>query len=249
MFQFLAVCLGREFPPLKTLDLTPGNLHPPTTSFIGREAELAEVQEALRAHRLVTLTGVGGVGKTRLTTEVSSQLADGFPDGVWLFELAAVTDPAVVPDTVASVLSITHQPGKSLSESVALALQDRVRLLVFDYCDHLRDAAADLVEAILAQSATVKVLATSREGLGVADEQLWLVPSLEVRRPPTQPQSTCSSSAPRMWPRRFSMATTDEASPVVEICRRPDGIPLAIESGATAACASVYGRSKPVSSQ
>ena len=115
MFQVLAVGLRSEFPPLATLDATPGNLRPQTTSFIGREAELAEVEEALKAHRLVTLTGVGGVGKTRLATEVAARLADEFPDGVWFFELAAVTDPAAVPDAVAAVLGITQQPGKSVS--------------------------------------------------------------------------------------------------------------------------------------
>jgi predicted ATPase len=94
--------------------------------------------------------------------------------------LAAVNDPAAVPDAVAAVLGITQQPGKTVSDSVAAALEGRVRLLVFDNCEHVRDAAADLVEAILAQSATVRILATSREGLGVADEQLWLVPSLDV---------------------------------------------------------------------
>ena len=103
----------------------------------------AEVQAALRAHRLVTLTGVGGVGKTRLATEVAARLADEFPDGVWFFELAAVADPAAVPDAVAAVLGITQQPGKSVSESVAAALEGRVRLLVFDNCEHVLDAAAD----------------------------------------------------------------------------------------------------------
>ena len=103
----------------------------------------------------MTLTGVGGVGKTRLATEVAARLADEFPDGVWFFELAAVTDPAAVPDAVAAVLGITQQPGKTVSESVAAALEGRVRLLVFDNCEHVLDAAADLIEAILAQSATV----------------------------------------------------------------------------------------------
>ena len=153
MFQVLAVGLRSEFPPLKTLDATPGNLRPQTTSFIGREVELAEVVEALKAHRLVTLTGVGGVGKTRLATEVAARLADEFPDGVWLFELAAVTDPAAMPDAVAAVLGITQQPGKSVSESVAAALEGRTRLLVFDNCEHVLDDAADMIEAILAQSA------------------------------------------------------------------------------------------------
>ena len=147
VFQVRAPGLRRIFRRLRAMDTSPGNLRPQTTSFIGREAELAEVQEALQAHRLVTLTGVGGVGKTRLATEVAGRLADEFPDGVWIFELAAVTDPAAVPDAVAAVLGITQQPGKSVAESVAAALEGRVRLLVFDNCEHVRDAAADLVEA------------------------------------------------------------------------------------------------------
>ena len=106
----------RTFLPLRALDASPGNLRPPTTSFIGRESEVAELQTALKAHRLVTLTGVGGVGKTRLALEVAARLADEFPDGVWLFELAAVADPAAVPDAVAAVLGITQQPGKSVAE-------------------------------------------------------------------------------------------------------------------------------------
>jgi hypothetical protein len=180
VFQVRAQGLRTEFPPLRTLDATPGNLRPQTTSFIGRESEVDEVKAALHEHRLVTLTGVGGVGKTRLALEVASRMADEFPDGVWLFELAAVTDPAAVPDAVAAVLGLTQQPGKTVSESVATALEGRVRLLVFDNCEHVLDAAADLVEAILAQSATVKVLATSREGLDVGDEQGWRVPSLDL---------------------------------------------------------------------
>ncbi len=180
VFQVRATGLQMEFPPLRALDTSPGNLRPATTSLIGRESEAAGIEAAVRSHRLVTLTGVGGVGKTRLALEVAGRLADEFPDGVWFFELAAVADPAAVPDAVAAVLGITQQPGKSVSESVAAAQEGRVRLLVFDNCEHVRDAAADLVEAILAHSATVKVLATSREGLGVADEQVWQVPSLDV---------------------------------------------------------------------
>ena len=233
MFQVLAVGLRSEFPPLATLDATPGNLRPPTTSFIGREAELGEVEAALKAHRLVTLTGVGGVGKTRLATEVAARLADEFPDGVWLFELAAVADPAAVPDAVAAVLGITQQPGKSMADSVAAALEGRVRLLVFDNCEHVRDAAADLVEAILAASATVKVLATSREGLGVADEQLWLVPSLDFDAGTDSAAVTLFVDRARSVAQRFSLAGPDGATAVVDICRRLDGIPLAIELAAS----------------
>src|SRR5262249_40374640 len=153
-------------PALRALDTSPGNLRAAPTSFIGRESEVAEVQAAVKAHRLVTLTGVGGVGKTRVAVEVAGRLADEFPDGVWVFELAAVTDPAAVPDAVAAVLGISQQPGKTVSESVAAALEGRVRLLVIDNCEHVLDSAADLIEAILAHSATVRILATSREGLG-----------------------------------------------------------------------------------
>src|ERR1700689_1601537 len=180
VFQVRATGLRTDFPALRALDASPGNLRPPTTSFIGRESEVAELQAVVKAHRLVTLTGVGGVGKTRLAVEVAARLADEFPDGVWLFELAAVTDPAAVPDAVAAVLGITQQPGKSVADSVAAVLEGRVRLLVFDNCEHVLDATADLVEAILAASATVTIVATSREGLGIADERLWPVPSLDV---------------------------------------------------------------------
>jgi hypothetical protein len=147
VFQVSAPGLRTDFPALRALDASPGNLRAATTSFIGREAEVAELQAAVKAHRLVTLTGVGGVGKTRLAVEVAARLADEFPDGVWFFELAAVTDPAAIPDAVAAVLGITQQPGKTVSESVAAALEGRVRLLVIDNCEHVLDAAADLVEA------------------------------------------------------------------------------------------------------
>jgi predicted ATPase len=231
VFQVRAPGLRAEFPPLRALDTSPGNLRRAATSFIGRKSEVAEVQAALRAHRLVTLTGVGGVGKTRLATEVAARLGDGFPDGVWFFELAAVTDPASVPDAVAAVLGITQQPGMSVSESVAAALEGRIRLLVFDNCEHVLDAAADLIEAILAQSATVRILVTSREALGVTDEQLWPVPSLDVGAGIDSSAVTLFAERARAVAPRFSIS--DEADAVVEICSRLDGIPLAIELAAS----------------
>ncbi len=225
VFQVRAPGLRTDFRPLRTLDPTPGNLRPAATSFIGRESEIAEVIAALHQHRLVTLTGVGGVGKTRLALEVSARLADEFPDGVWFFELAAVTDPAAVPDAVAAVLGITQQPGKTMSESVAAAQEGRVRLWVLDNCEHVVSSVADLVEAILAASATVKVLATSREGIGVADERLWRVPSLDVGVAVElfvqRAQSTVSGSL------------ASETAAVEDVCRRLDGIPLAIELAAS----------------
>jgi predicted ATPase len=233
LFQVHAEGLRTDFPPLRALDAGPGNLRPAPTSFIGRESEVAELQAAVKAHRLVTLTGVGGVGKTRLAVEVAERLADEFPDGVWFFELAAVTDPAAVPDAVAAVLGITQQPGKSVAESVAAALEGRVRLLVFDNCEHLLNAAADLVEAILAASATVTVLATSREGLGIADEQLWLVPSLDVGAGIDSAAVELFVERARSVASRFALSNADDGAAVVEICRRLDGIPLAIELAAS----------------
>src|SRR4029079_18962147 len=206
-------------------DSNPGNLRPAITSLIGRAAEVSNLQAALRSHRLVTLAGVGGVGKTRLAVEVATQLADEFVDGVWFFELAAVADPAAVPDAVAAVLGITQQPGKSVGESVASALEGRSRLLVFDNCEHVVDSVADLVAAILAASATVKVLATSREGIGVADEFFWRLPSLDV-----------GAAVELFVERAQSMVSdplADEATAVEDVCRRLDGIPLAIELAAS----------------
>jgi predicted ATPase len=233
VFQVQAAGLRMEFPPLRALDVSPGNLRPATTSFIGRESEVAELQAAMKAHRLVTLTGVGGVGKTRLATEVAARLADEFPDGVWFFELAAVTDPAAVPDAVAAVLGITQQPGKSVSESVAAALEGRVRLFVIDNCEHVLDAAADLIEAILTQSATVRILATSREGLGVADEQLWPVPSLDVGTGTDSSAVALFVERAQAVSPRFSVTNAAEADAVLEVCHRLDGIPLAIELAAS----------------
>jgi predicted ATPase/class 3 adenylate cyclase len=233
VFQVQAEGLRTDFPSLRAVNAGPGNLRAALTSFIGRESEVEEVNGALHEHRLVTLTGVGGVGKTRLASEVAAHLVDEYPDGVWFFELAAVADPGAVPDAVAAVLGITQQPGKSMSESVAAALEGRVRLLVFDNCEHVRDAAADLVEAILAHSATVTILATSREGLGVADEQLWVVPSLDVGAGIDSAAVSLFVERARSVAQQFSISQPDEAAAVVDICRRLDGIPLAIELAAS----------------
>ena len=231
VFQVEAEGLRIEFPPLKTVDPTPGNLRPRNTTFIGRELELAELAEVVKAHQLVTLTGVGGVGKTRLALEVASELSDNFADGVWIIELAAVADPAAVPEAVAAVLGITQQHGLSVAESVAAALEGRERLLIFDNCEHVLDAAADMIDAILSHSSTVKILATSREGLRLADEQLWPVPSLDVRSGIDSASAALFVERARAVAPAFSMA--EDADAVAEICRRLDGIPLAIELAAS----------------
>ena len=147
----------------------------------------------------------------------AADLADKFSEGVWVFELASVNDPAAVPDAVASVLGITQAPRKSVDESVAAALEGRIRLLVFDNCEHVLDAAADLIEAILAESKTVRILATSREGLGIDNEQMWQVSTLDVH-------AGIDSAAVALFVERahsvaphLSLEKADEAGAVVEI--------------------------------
>jgi predicted ATPase len=230
VFAVRADGLRTDFPPLRTADPTPRTLRPATTSFVGREAEVIEVQTALKAHRLVTLTGVGGVGKTRLALEVASRSAVDYTDGVWLIELAPIGDSAAVPEAVSAALGITQQPGLSVTASVAAALDGRSRLLVLDNCEHVLDSAADLVEAILAASPTVKVLATSREGLRLSEELLWPVPSLDT-------QAGVGSPAAQLFIERAGAAARGISPPaddaLVEICRRLDGMPLAIELAAS----------------
>jgi predicted ATPase len=233
LFQVRADGLRSEFPPLKTLDSPPGNLKPPTTSFVGREMAAVELETAVKANRLVTLTGVGGVGKTRLALEVAARLKSTFPDGVWVIELAPVGDPAAVPEATAAVLGITPHPGMSLTESIASVLASRSRLVVFDNCEHVLNAAAALIETIIEHSSTVRILATSREGLGVGDEQLWPVPALDISAGPDSEAATLFNERAQHMAPGIALSAADAADAVVEICRRLDGIPLAIELAAS----------------
>jgi predicted ATPase len=231
LFQVRAPGLKTAFPALRTPDMVPGNLPVQSTSFIGREGQVVQVAGLVRERRLVTLTGVGGVGKTRLALEVADWVDEDFPDGIWLVELAAIGDPASVPDAVATTLGITVRADLSVTGSITDALVGRRLLLVLDNCEHVLGAAADLVEAILARTRTVTILATSREGLRVAAEHAWLVPSLGV--------DGASSEAAALFFERagavnagFSVADPAEAEAVDVICRRLDGIALAIELAA-----------------
>lgn len=232
LFQVRADGLRSEFPRLNTADTRSGNLRLPSTSLVGREAELSELQTAIKEHRLVTLTGVGGVGKTRLALEVAARCSADFPDGIWVVELASVTDSAAVPDAVAAALGITQQAGMTVAESVSSALESRSRLLVLDNCEHVLDAITDLIEAVLAQSGRMRILATSREGTRLPEEQLWPVKALR--------HTGFDSAAATLFVERArsvasSVTLTDvgQASAVAEICRRLDGIPLAIELAAS----------------
>jgi predicted ATPase/class 3 adenylate cyclase len=233
LFQLRADGLRTEFPPLRTLDSIPGNLKPQATSFIGRQMAVAELETAVKGNRLVTLTGVGGVGKTRLALAVAARLKSSFPDGVWVIELAPVGDPAAVPEATAAALAITPQPGLTTTDSIAAALANMSRLLVFDNCEHVLDAAADLIETIMEQSTTVRVLATSREGLGAADEQLWPVPALDVNEGAESDAATLFVERAGHLAPAIALSARDSADAVVEICRRLDGLPLAIELAAS----------------
>ena len=231
IFQVRAEGLRVEFPPLRTLDAVPGNLSVQSTSFVGRAGAIEELVTEVRTHRLVTLTGVGGVGKTRLALQVAAELVPEFPDGAWLIELASLGDPAALADVVATGLGVTPQAGRSVTDSIAEALSGRRLLMILDNCEHLLDAAAELIDTILARTATVKVIATSREGLRVGAEQLWPVPSLGVDGADADAVQLFVERAQAVHP-GFSLDDETGAEAVAVICRRLDGIALAIELAA-----------------
>jgi predicted ATPase/class 3 adenylate cyclase len=232
IFQVRSEGLRVEFPPLKTVDTVPGNLPVQATSFIGREAEVAELGALVQAHRLVTLIGVGGVGKTRLAVQVAAEMTSKFADGVWFVELAPVGDPVALPNVVATALGVAAQAGITVTDSLALALSGRRLLIVLDNCEHVLDAAAELVEAILTRTATVSVIATSREALRVGGENSWSVPSLDVRAGVASAAVSLFVERARAVRQDFTLDDVDEVHAVTEICRRLDGIALAIELAA-----------------
>ncbi|HEY8217451.1 MAG TPA: BTAD domain-containing putative transcriptional regulator [Acidimicrobiia bacterium] len=238
VFQLVGRGLERDFPPIEWSDERAGNLPRQLTSFVGREAERAAVTVALREGQLVTLTGVGGVGKTRLALEVAGDLVPSAPDGAWLCELAATADPDEIVAVVAAALRVEPRPGMSLEDAVVESLRDKHALLVLDNCEHLLEAAGRLARAILTRCPAVRILATSREGLGVDGEQLWPLGSLPVPDASSDAAGTAAADAVRLFIERARsvrpMFTVDagNAASVGEICRRVDGIPLAIELAA-----------------
>jgi predicted ATPase/class 3 adenylate cyclase len=231
IFQIVHPGLEHEFPPLRSLDVFNTNLPAQRTSFVGRDAERADVKDALTDARLVTLTGVGGVGKTRLAVQVAADLLSEHPDGVWFVDLAAVGDPTAVPDAVAAAVGLVPQPGLTTTATIVEAFAGRRSLLVLDNCEHLLDAAADLVEAVLDRSGPAKVLATSREGLGVAAERLWPVPSLGGRDGTDEAVALFVDRARAVNP-EFQVEKPGTVEAVDEICQRLDRMPLAIELAA-----------------
>src|SRR5581483_580189 len=216
------------------------NLPVPLTSFVGREGDIAEVTRLLGSTHLLTLTGAGGVGKTRLALEVAGKVLSQYADGVWLVELGTLADSALIPQAIATVFRVPEQPGRPVIEVLVDALQYREVLLVLDNCEHLGAGVATIVDALLRSCPAVRVLATSREPLSTVGEVTWLVPSLGLldQDALSSPATLQSCEATRLFVERARAAlpswsiTDEDAAAIVEICRRLDGIPLAIELAA-----------------
>ncbi len=238
--------LPDSYPPLRSLDARPNNLPVRSASFVGRERELLAIKDRLQQTRLLTLKGVGGLGKTSLALQAAADLLDDFPDGVWFADLAPLEEPELVAQTTATALGYREEPGRPLVETLTEGLRDRELLLILDNCEHLIEPCAELAAAILRRCPKVRIVATSRDVLGVAGEQVWPVPPLAV--PNVSGRAIAAdtdlvtdllrSEAVSLFVERAqqvlpSFALTAANGPAVaEICRRLDGIALAIELAA-----------------
>jgi predicted ATPase/class 3 adenylate cyclase len=238
VFQVSAPGLPAEFPPLRSLDAAPGNLPVQVTSFVGREQDLERVAATLGEARVVTLTGVGGAGKTRLALQVAGEMSPAFRDGAWLCELAGVRDAEAVADAMVAVFRIEPRQGVSVAEALVEFLHAKHVLLVLDNCEHLLNPVARLVADIERACPAVRVLATSREGLNVAGEHLLAVSSLEVPGAGADLDAVSNCEAARLFVDRAQAAKAGfvldaaNADAVAQICRRLDGVPLAVELAA-----------------
>ncbi len=240
IFQLQAAGLRAGFPPLRSLGnpALPNNLPVQLSSFIGRDREVAEVRALVESCRLVTLTGAGGSGKTRLGLQVAAELLDGSGDGVWLAELAAVTDQDAVAPAISQALRLTGPPGRPVLDALLDALAPQDVLIVLDNCEHLIGGCAKTAEAILQQCPRVHLLATSREPLGIGGESIYRVPSLSLPGPGDAGSVPGSSDAVALFADRarangVALDVDGQAGPlVVSVCRRLDGMPLAIELAA-----------------
>ena len=242
VFQLSHPELRSGFPPLRSLDALPNNLPVQLTSFVGREAELAELVALAAGHRLITLVGVGGCGKTRLAAHLAAELAEAYPDGLWWTELARVTDPARVPWAVMGALGLGDDRGLDPVERITTYVGEGRVLLVVDNCEHVLAPSAAMLDGILRACPQVAALATSREPLGVPGEVVWRVPPLSLPGEEAGGDSTSESVVESEGVRLFAERALDarpgfridasNAETVAAICRRLDGLPLGIELAA-----------------
>jgi predicted ATPase/class 3 adenylate cyclase len=240
IYQLNASGLQQEFPPLKSQTYATNNLPTQLTSFVGRERELAEANSRLESARLLTLIGPGGTGKTRISIQLGSQLISSFKDGVWLVEFAPISDPSLVIKTIASTFDIGEVPGTPLKILVHDYLREKNLLLILDNCEHLVEASARVADELLHVAPKVKIIASSREALGINGETIYRLPSLSL---PEQVEVTKEAAlgfeSVLLFVERASAAnrkfqlTDENASSVAQICSRLDGIPLAIELAAS----------------
>lgn len=240
IWQVVKSDLPQDFPPIKSIKFIQSNLPVRMTSFLGREREITDVKAMLTATRLLTLTGVGGTGKTRLALEVADELLDSYENGIWFVELAPLVDPELIPTTVSMTFGILEQTSRPAIETLLEFLHQKHLLLILDNCEHLIDASAQFADRVLRTCPDISILATSREALGIAGERLFSVPSLElpilVKDAPID--TIASTESVRLFIERAiavqpRFALTDEnAEKVAQICQQLDGIPLAIELAA-----------------
>lgn len=230
--------LPETFPPLRSLRTFANNLPIQVSSFVGRVRELAEVRELLKNATLLTLVGAGGTGKTRLALQLAAEVLEDFPDGVWLVELAAVSNPDRVPKVLSNVLGVREEPGRSLVESISEYLRPKRTLIVLDNCEHLLEASARLAESLVLACPNLKVLTTTREALGVVGEQVYQVPTLGVPDEDDSEAGIEGYESVRLFNERarshqpgFAL-NASRASAVAQVCRQLDGLPLAIELAA-----------------
>ncbi len=241
IFQLVISGLASEFPPLRTLDALPHNLPIQLTSFVGREKEIREIRELLGQTRLLTLTGAGGAGKTRLSLQVAAELVESYDDGVWLVELDSLPEPGLVPQAIAAVMGVREHSSQPLLNSIIENLRSKNMLLLLDNSEHVIAECARVADTLLRACPDLRILVTSREALGIAGETAWTVPSLslpDTQQPQLTPSDLSQFEAVQLFVARAVAVQPDfkltevNAAAVAQICRRLDGIPLAIELAA-----------------